>query len=107
MTTEKRRSRRYLTNLPVLLSLRERDLEGYCNNIAEGGLGVFLPEPIALGSVVSVRFVVPTHPTELHVRVGVRHQFGFQHGLEFISLSEAERLAIRQFCAQLPSVSSL
>ena len=104
MTIERRESRRYLTNLPVLLSFRERDLEGYCNNIAEGGLAAFLPEPIPSESVVSLKFVVPTYPTELHVRAVVRYQFGFHHGLAFLSLSEAERLAIRQFCSELPSV---
>jgi len=106
MTNERRQSRRYLTNLPMSLSFRDRNLEGYCNDIAENGLGAFLPERIPLGSVGWVKFVVPTHPTELHVQVAVRHQFGFQHGLAFLSLGEAERLAIRQFCTQLPSVSS-
>ena len=104
MTSEQRQYRRYLTNLPVLLSFRERGIEGYCNNIAEGGLGAFLPEPIPPESVVSLKFVVPTHPSELHVRAVVRYQFGFQHGLAFLSLSEGEQLAIRQFCSELPSV---
>lgn len=104
-TTGQHRFPRYLTNLPVTVSLRERSIEGYCNNIAEGGLGVFLPEPIPLGSVVSVKLVVPTHPTELHLQGVVRHQFGFQHGLAFLALGEEERLALRQFCTQLPSVS--
>jgi len=58
-----------------------------------------------MGSVVSVKFAVPTRPTELHVQTVVRHQFGFQHGLASLSLSEAEQLAIRQLCTQLPSVS--
>jgi len=93
MTKEKRLSRKYLTYLPSLLSVRDRDLEGYCDNIAEGGLAAFLPEPIPLGSVLLVQFVLPTQPTELHVQVVVRHQFGFQHGLAFLSLSEAERLS--------------
>jgi hypothetical protein len=48
---------------------------------------------------------VPTHPAELHLQGVVRYEYGFQHGLEFVSLNEGERLAIRQFCTQLPSVS--
>lgn len=104
-TTGQRRFPRYLTDLPITVSLHGRDLEGYCNNIAEGGLGAFLPEPVPTCSVVVLHFVVPSHPTELRVQAVVRYQIGFQHGLEFVSLNEAERLAIRQFCSELPSVS--
>jgi len=106
-TGRQRRFRRYLTDLPLTVSLGERDLEGYCNQIAEGGLGAFLPEPVPAGSVVALHFAVPTPPTVLHVQAVVRYQIGFQHGLEFVSLAEGERLAIRQFCTELPSVTSV
>lgn len=106
MADLQRQSRRYLTNIQVILGFRERDLEAYCNDIAEDGLGALLPEPIPPGSVVLLKFVVPTHPTELHVRAVVRYHFGLQHGLAFLSLSEGERLAIRQFCSELPSVGA-
>jgi hypothetical protein len=104
-TTERRRLRRYLTNLPITVSLGERDLEGYCNQIADGGLGAFLPEPVPAGTVVVLHFAVPSPPTELHVQAVVRYQFAFQHGLEFVSLNEGERLSIRQFCTELPSIN--
>jgi PilZ domain len=106
-TTRQRRFRRYLTDLPITVSLPDGDLEGYCNQIAEGGLGAFLPEEVRVGSVVVLHFAVPSPPTELHVQAVVRYQIGFQHGLEFVSLDEGERLAIRQFCRELPSVSSV
>lgn len=104
-TTGRRRFMRHLTNLPIMVSLPERDIEGYCNQIAEGGLGALLSEPIPVGKVVLLQFVVPTHPTGFRVHAVVRYQIGFQHGLEFASLDEVERLAIRQFCSELPSVS--
>ena len=104
-TTGKRRFPRYLTNLPLTVSLGERALEGYCNQIAEGGLGALLPEPVPTSRVVALQFVVPSRPTELHVQAVVRYQIGFQHGLEFASLNEGERLAILQFCRELPAVS--
>ena len=106
-TTGRRRFMRHLTNLPIMVSLPERDIEGYCNQIAEGGLGVSLPEEVPVGSVVSLQFVVPPHRAELRVQAVVRYQIGFQHGLEFVSLNEGERLVIRQFCNGLPSVSSV
>ena len=118
---EQRRFRRYLIDphifrslaspeawgLPITVTLQERNLEAYCNHIAEGGLGVSLPEEVPVGSVVSLQFVVPPHATELRVQAVVRYQVGFQHGLEFTSLNEGERLSIRQFCTELPSVSSV
>jgi len=103
-TTGQRRHRRYLTDLPLTVRLSGRDLEGYCNQVAEGGLGTLLAKPIPSGSVVLLRFAVPGHETELHVKAVVRYQMGFQHGLEFLSLTEAERAAIRLFCRELPSV---
>jgi len=104
-TTGRRRFLRYLTNLPITVGLPQREIEGYCNEIAEGGLGALLQEPVAVGRVVSLQFVVPTPPTELRLQGVVRYEFGYQHGLEFLSLKEEERLAIRRFCTELPSVS--
>jgi len=105
-TARQRRLRRYLTDLPITVSLGKRGLEGYCNQIAEGGLGAFLPEPVPVGSVVVLHFALPGPPTDLHVQAVVRHQMGFQHGLEFVSLTQGERLSIRQFCNELPSIFS-
>jgi len=68
---------------------------------------VSLPEKVPVGSVVSLQFVVPPHATKLRVEAVVCYQVGFQHGLEFTSLNEGERLSIRQFCTELPSVSSV
>jgi len=104
-TTGQRRFPRYLTDLAITVTLRESDFEGYCNQIAEGGLGALLPQPVPVGSVVWLQFVVAPHATELHVQAVVRYQTGFRHGLEFTSLAEAERVAIRQFCRELPWVS--
>lgn len=102
---ERRRFPRYLTNLPITLNLPERVVEGYCNQISEGGLRAFLREPVRMDSVVVLQFVVPGHATELRVKAVVRYHHGFEHGLEFLSISEAERLAVRQFCSELVSVS--
>jgi hypothetical protein len=91
--------------LPITVIVRERGLEGYCNQIAQGGLGALLPETVPVGSVTLLQFVMPTFPSKLRVQAVVRYQIGFQHGFEFLSLNEAEQLAIRQFCSELASVS--
>jgi len=91
--------------LPITVTLHERDLEAYCNQIAEGGLRASLSEEVPVGRMVSLRFVVPPHETELRVQAVVRYRVDFQHGLEFTSLNEGERLSIRRFCNELPSVT--
>jgi hypothetical protein len=101
---ERRRFPRYLTNLPMTAALPEGVVEGYCNQISEGGVRAFLLGPVHIDRVVVLHFAVPGHVTDLQVKAVVRYRMGFQHGLEFLSLSEAERLAIRQLCSELPSV---
>jgi len=90
--------------LPIRVTLHERNLEAYCYQISEGGLGALLPEEVPAGSGVLLQFVVPPHSTELHVQAVVRYRVGLRHGLKFNYLSEGERVAIRQFCNELPSV---
>ena len=96
---ERRRLPRYWTSLPITVRNRlEQDLEGHSIAISEGGISVALTEPITVGSVVLLQFVVPTHPTKLRLWAVVRHLIGLQHGLEFVSVTEGERLSLRQFC---------
>ena len=97
-----RRFPRYRTNLPVRVRNHdERDLDGCCFVIAEGGLGANLPEPIPVGSVVQLRLALPTHPMLLNVWAIVRYRLDLHHGFEFVSLTEGERLSVRQFCNEL------
>ncbi len=88
--------------LSVTVTFHERDLKGYCEQIAEGGLGASLPEEVPAGSAVLLQFVLPPHSVELRVQAVVCHQDGPQHGFVFTSLNEGERAAIRQFCNELP-----
>jgi PilZ domain len=98
----RRRFPRYRTDLP--LSVRnndERDLDGRCFCIAEGGLGAYLPEPMALGSVLQLRLALPTCSTLLSVWAIVRYQLDLHHGFEFVSLTDGERLSLSEFCNEL------
>lgn len=104
---ERRRLPRYRTSLPVAVRNRgDGDLEGQSNAISEGGISVTLPGPVPVGSVVLLQFAVPTHPTKLRLWAVVRHLIGLQHGLEFVSVTEGERLSLRQFCNELALQSS-
>ena len=99
---ERRRTPRYRTTLPVAIRNRENgDLEGQSTAISEGGISVTLPGPVPVGSVVLLQFSLPTHPTQFRLWAVVRHLIGLHHGLEFVSLTEGERLSLRQFCNEL------
>lgn len=96
---ENRRYPRYPTDLALRVRDQEvRDLDGRCFVIAEGGLSGDLPEPIPVGNLVQLRLVLPTHPKLLEVWAVVRYRQGLQHGFEFVSLTNAERLSIVEFC---------
>jgi len=99
----RRRFPRYRTALPLRVRDHlERQLEGYCDIIAEGGLGVTLSETLPLGSVVLLQFALPNRPTELQVWAIVRSYVDpHRHGLEFVSLNEEEQLSMRLFCNEL------
>jgi hypothetical protein len=88
--------------LPLRLrDQQEQEFAGRCVVIAEGGLAAILPEPIPAGSAVTLQLSIPTHPAVLEAGAVVRNQLGLRHGFEFASLTDSERLAIRQFCAGL------
>ncbi len=102
VSAKSRRFPRYRTSLPLRVrSHDERDIEGCCFIIAEGGLGASLPEPISVGSVVQLCLALPTCATPINVWAIVRYQLDLDHGFEFVSLTEGERLSVRQFCNQL------
>lgn len=97
--TRRRRFPRYYTDLPLTLrDQQEQEFPGRCAVIAEGGLAAVLPQPITVGSVVMLQLPIPTHPTVLEAWAIVRNQLGLRHGLEFVSLTDSERMAVRQFC---------
>jgi len=99
---DRRRFPRYRTNLPVRIRDRQQRTHiGHCFVIAEGGLGATLPEKISVGSIVELLFTIPTHAIPLKILALVRNQIDQQHGLEFLSLTEDNRLLLRQFCDKL------
>lgn len=116
--SKQRRFTRYYTDLPLTLRDQQgRELAGRCVVIGEGGLAAVLeltavlPDLIPVGTAVTLRLPIPTHPTVLEVCAVVRNQMGLRHGFEFVSAADSERAAIRQFCAGLmvqsePSIAS-
>ena len=98
----RRRFPRYRTDLPASIRNHdERTVEGRCFVIAEGGLGMQLREPIPVGSVVQLQLALPSCPALVSVWAIVRYQLDLHHGFEFVSLTDADRAAICEFCREL------
>jgi len=103
---ERRRFPRYNTDLPVRLrDQQEQEFAGRCVVLGEGGLAAILSELLPLSSVVTLRLSIPAHPTALQPYAVVRNQLGLRHGFEFLSLTNSERVAVRQFCNGLRTQS--
>jgi len=95
----RRRCARYHTNL--LLRVRaspEHDLDGSCVVISEGGLTGILPKAISIGFAVELRFVLHGLGRVIEVPALIRSLRDIHHGFEFVSLTESDRMALRQFC---------
>ena len=99
---KRRRFPRYYTDLPLRLRNQQgQNFIGRCVEIAEGGFGAVLPYGIPAGTEVAAQVAIPTHTAVLAPKAIVRNQKGLRHGFGFLSLADAERVAIRQFCSGL------
>jgi hypothetical protein len=62
---------------------------GYCRNISQDGIGLFIPAQIPVDEKVELQFRLPGLSTEVTVHAVVRGVDKFQHGMEFTSLEGA------------------
>jgi len=65
--------------------------------LSEGGMSVYAPEPIAVGTCVMVAFSLPPEGQVLRLRAMVRNRHGFRCGLEFVDLPAAVRSEIVRY----------
>jgi c-di-GMP-binding flagellar brake protein YcgR len=65
--------------------------------LSEGGMSVYAPELLDLGSSVLVGFTLPETGSRLSLRAVVKNRRGFRCGLEFSQLTDAERSEIARY----------
>lgn len=82
---EKRIGMRWSHAFPVIVvSEAFGELPAIARNISKGGMGLEMAEPLPLGSVVTVHFVLPEGAAEISVSAEVKHHycFNFHRGTE-------------------------
>jgi hypothetical protein len=96
---ERRHIQRYHFDqmLKITLSVRGREttLSGWTADISDGGVGAVIPEVLPPGTRSTLRFHTERDGPELVIEAVIRHQRGFHHGFEFVSLTVDQLLQIR------------
>lgn len=70
--------------------------------LSEGGLSVFAPGGLDVGTFVMLAFTLPPEEKPLRIRAVVRNRRGFRCGLEFMDLPSASRSEIARYLGSLP-----
>lgn len=84
-----RRAPRAAINMHVKIWRRvngeERLVPGYCMNLSEDGIAVFMPGQMALDEKLELQFMLPGSTKEIKIEAVVRAINKFQYGMEFIN----------------------
>ncbi len=71
-------------------------LAGHAKDICEAGLGVVLSRPVGKGQTVKVELPKIYKSATMVLNAVVRYQKDQSHGLEFVSITDAQQHIIRQ-----------
>lgn len=71
---------------------------GRGNILGQGGMGVYIPLSIAIGTELLLLVTFPYSPAEVTLRAVVRNCEGFRYGVEFIQLTDQVRALIVKNC---------
>ena len=73
--------------------------------LSEGGMSVYAPDGLEVGTFVMVAFSLPPEEKALRLRAVVRNRRGFRCGLQFVDPTEAERLEIARYLGSLANAA--
>lgn len=101
----RRRHERYRADFQVVASFLDgtqyRKIEGRCGDLSEAGMGTLLPGEMSNGEVVGLNFLLPGSNHAWELRAVVRYRRGFHYGLEFLSLANSQREALKTYIQKL------
>jgi PilZ domain len=78
---------------------------GRTSELGQDGIGATLSSELQAGEVVSLEFPIPLPPHVMRVRAVVRYSQGLRCGLEFLVVTDEQRLMLRQVCVALANAS--
>ena len=94
--------RRYLrlsTNISVRVFHRAKRTGGQGHDIGAGGMAIYVPLELAVGTSVNLSFHLPYSRIVFGVRAIVRNSNGFRYGVEFVDLMSAEAEEIKRIAS--------
>jgi len=105
----RRRFPRYRFDARIQLSVfregRTSTCWGRTSELSQDGIGATLSGELRSGEVVSLEFPIPLPPHVMKLRAVVCYSDGLRAGLEFLVVSEEQRLLLRQVCVVLANAS--
>lgn len=104
-----RRFPRYRFDVRVSVSIFRDGLTttlwGRTSEMGQDGVGATLSGQVQAGEVVSLEFPIPAAPGVMKVRGVVRYSDGLRCGVEFLVVTEEQKLTLRQVCVLLSNAS--
>ena len=101
MTDNRRSATRHDVSLAVTLEMDGKALETEMRNLSLGGANVALPDRLAMGTRVKLRFRVPTHDQPIEVGAQVRWATDDAIGVQFDGLRAREVWSLNKYFEKL------
>ena len=94
-----RRYCRLSTNISVRVFLGTKRTDARGHDIGAGGMAIYVPVELAVGTSVNLSFQLPYSRIVFGVRAIVRNGNGFRYGVEFVDLTPAEADEIQRIAS--------
>ncbi|HWR36520.1 MAG TPA: PilZ domain-containing protein [Clostridia bacterium] len=78
---------------------------GRSHDIGEGGFSIYVPCELIEGEHVELEFTLPASRTPIRARATVRNREGFRYGIEFVTLTKAQRDDIARLSKAYPALT--
>jgi hypothetical protein len=78
---------------------------GRTSELSLDGIGATLSGELRVDEVVSLEFPIPLPPHVIKVRAVVRYSDGLRCGLQFLIVTDEQRLLLREVCVVLANAS--
>jgi hypothetical protein len=78
---------------------------GRTSELSMDGIGATLSGELQVGEVVSLEFPIPLPPHVIKLRAVVRYSDGLRCGLQFLVVTNEQKLLLREVCVVLANAS--